>query len=328
MPMPRTSLLPPLSMPTATFSDRDAAASFVHLDVDLGAQAADLAFGEYPGIPIALTDRRPARGERVRTLASPPLRGPSPPSAGGSSRTASTVPHRSFRMRSSTMPARVLPVTITVAVAPTDPLGAVLTVLGAPVRVWGAGRRPCCSRTSTRAISPGRVREKPAGDCQQCNQQGKRHRQRSGAARGAAARRPSALWSLQSQNVCGLWRQGGALSLRGRSREPRHRALHLVRRLAGRSCRRHGGVAGSRSASIRRSSRSMPRRARHRPPSGSWSFSRRPSRPRMRAGNTMRSILRIVSWPASLSGAGTRHGRSCTESSARLPRSRRGSRCP
>src|ERR1700730_12772063 len=37
-PMPRTSRLPPLSMPTATFSDRDAAASFVHLDVDLGAR--------------------------------------------------------------------------------------------------------------------------------------------------------------------------------------------------------------------------------------------------------------------------------------------------
>src|SRR5208337_1305337 len=36
-------------------------------------------------------------------------------------------------------------------------------------------------------------------------------------------------------NVRGLWRQGGALSLRRRSREPPRRALHLVWRLARRS---------------------------------------------------------------------------------------------
>ena len=53
-----------------------------------------------------------------------------------------------------------------------------------------------------------------------------------GAARGAASRRASALWPLRPQDVCGLWRQGRALSLLGRAREPWHRALHLVRRLA------------------------------------------------------------------------------------------------
>src|SRR6266851_1544701 len=65
---------------------------------------------------------------------------------------------------------------------------------------------------------------------------------------------------------------------------------------------------------MRRSRRSMPRRARRRPPSGSWSWrcSGRASRPRMRAGNTMLSIPPIVWWPASSSGAGTRHCRPCT----------------
>src|SRR5271166_2560511 len=42
----------------------------------------------------------------------------------------------------------------------------------------------------------------------------------------------------------GAARQGGALSLPGCSRESRRRALHLIRRLARRSCRRHGGAAG------------------------------------------------------------------------------------
>jgi DNA invertase Pin-like site-specific DNA recombinase len=51
-----------------------------------------------------------------------------------------------------------------------------------------------------------RVREEPAGDRQQYDRQGKRPRQRRGAARRAAPRRPSALWPLRSQNVRGLWR--------------------------------------------------------------------------------------------------------------------------
>jgi hypothetical protein len=155
MPMPRTSRLPPQSMPTATFSDRDAAASFVHLDVDLGAQAADLAFGEYPGIPIAFTDRPPSAW-RARTHACFPT----------AARAFSAIGRGELQERKYRAPPQLqnaqldhvgsgLPVTITVAVAPTDPLGTVLTVLGAPVRVWGTGRRPCCSRTSTRAISPG-----------------------------------------------------------------------------------------------------------------------------------------------------------------------------
>ena len=93
-----------------------------------------------------------------------------------------------------------------------------------------------------------RVREEPAGDCRQCDRQRQRHGQRSGAARGVASRRASALWPLRPQDVCGLWRQGGALSLPGRAREPRHRAVHLVRRLARRSCRRHGGSAGLEAA--------------------------------------------------------------------------------
>ena len=93
-----------------------------------------------------------------------------------------------------------------------------------------------------------RVRAEPARDCRQCDRQRSARGQRRGAARRAAARRASALWPLRPQDVCGLWRQGGALSLPGRAREPRHRALHLVRRPARRSCRRHGGSAGLEAA--------------------------------------------------------------------------------
>src|SRR5208337_4728204 len=69
------------------------------------------------------------------------------------------------------------------------------------------------------------VREESEGDRRQCDGQGRRRRQRSGATRRVASRRSSALWPLRSQNVRGLWRQGGTLSLRRRSREPRRRAL-------------------------------------------------------------------------------------------------------
>jgi antirestriction protein ArdC len=44
------------------------------------------------------------------------------------------------------------------------------------------------------------------------NKARKRPCQRCGTARGAAPRRPSALWPLWSQNVCSLWRQGGTIS--------------------------------------------------------------------------------------------------------------------
>jgi hypothetical protein len=59
-----------------------------------------------------------------------------------------------------------------------------------------------------------------------------------------------------------------------------------------------------------------------------WRCNGHASRPRMRAGNTMLSIPPIVWWLASSSGAGTRRCRSRTGSRARLPPSRRGSRCP
>jgi len=82
--------------------------------------------------------------------------------------------------------------------------------------------------------------ERPgAGDCRQCDRQ-RRSGQRGGTARGASSRGASALWPMRSQDVCGLWRQGGPLLLPGRTREPRHRAVHLVRRLACRSSRWRG----------------------------------------------------------------------------------------
>jgi DNA invertase Pin-like site-specific DNA recombinase len=103
-------------------------------------------------------------------------------------------------------------------------------------QAWRApaiGRVGRAAQGSTRGLYLlGRVREEPAGDCQQCDRQGKCRRQRSCAAWGVAPCRPSALWPLRSQNVCGLWRQSWSLSLRGCSRQPRHRALHLVRRHA------------------------------------------------------------------------------------------------
>ena len=76
-----------------------------------------------------------------------------------------------------------------------------------------------------------RVRAEPARDCRQCNGQ-RRHGQRGGPARRVVAGWASALRPLRSQDVCGLWRQSGALLLPGRSREPRYGAVHLVRRLA------------------------------------------------------------------------------------------------
>src|SRR4029077_1545338 len=55
---------------------------------------------------------------------------------------------------------------------------------------------------------------------------------RSSTARRTALGGASALWSLRPQAVRGLWRQGGALLLPWRSRESRHCAVHLIRRLA------------------------------------------------------------------------------------------------
>ena len=87
-----------------------------------------------------------------------------------------------------------------------------------------------------------------AGDCRQCDRQGQCHGQRGGTARGAASRWAPALWPLRPQAVCGLWRQSWALLLSGRSREPRHEAVHLVWWLARRSRRRHGRAAGLEAA--------------------------------------------------------------------------------
>ena len=57
--------------------------------------------------------------------------------------------------------------------------------------------------------------------------------QRSGAARRAAAGRASALWPLRPQAVCGATAaRSGRYNCYGARVEPRHRALHLVRRLA------------------------------------------------------------------------------------------------
>jgi hypothetical protein len=222
-PTPRTSRLPPLSMLTATFSDL-AAATFVHLDVDLGAQAADLAFGGYPGISIALRDRRPSAW-RARTHACFPT----------AARAFSAIGRGELQERNYRAPPQLqnaqldhagsgLPVMITVAVA--------LLI-----------RSGLCSP------------------------------------------------SLAPRSEFGA-------------------------RAARRCCGKPLGIdAGS-------------RRARHRPPSGSWSCGRRASRPHQRrqydADRSYKSSRGRRAW----SGAGTRHGRSCTESSARLPRSRRGSRRP
>ena len=72
-----------------------------------------------------------------------------------------------------------------------------------------------------------RVRAEPAGDCRQCDRQGRRHGQRGGAARGAASRGAPALWPLRPQAVCGLCGKAGAITA-GRRRKPRHGAVHLV----------------------------------------------------------------------------------------------------
>ena len=103
----------------------------------------------------------------------------------------------------------------------------------------GAGRRRDClcevrraSERATGASMAARRRHRASHRAPQCGGgrivvwRSPRRRQRSGATRGVAPRRPSALWSLRSQNVRGPWRQGGALSLGRSSREPRRRALH------------------------------------------------------------------------------------------------------
>jgi hypothetical protein len=178
----------------------------VQLDVDLGAQAADLAFGEYPGIPIALTDRRTSAW-RARTHACFPTALQGPPLPFG----------RGLRLP--------------------NPLGAVLL---APRSSLGRGAPTVLLKDKHEGyISWGRVREESAGDCQ-CNQQGKRHRQRSGAARGAADRRPSALWPLQSQNAyggkAGRYHCEGAVVTMARSAAPRSAACGPVMPSARRCC--------------------------------------------------------------------------------------------
>jgi len=66
---------------------------------------------------------------------------------------------------------------------------------------------------------------------QQCDRQRLRGH-RSSTARRTFVGWASTLWPLRPQNVCRLWRQGGALLLPWRSREPRRFPVHLIRRLA------------------------------------------------------------------------------------------------